>query len=76
MADVKPNHTIYINNLNEKTKKDGKRSYKSGFKNFVRNCANFFVTIWTFIYCYKNKLSKNYSLPGDICFMVNMRSLF
>ena len=24
MADVKPNHTIYVNNLNEKIKKDGK----------------------------------------------------
>lgn len=24
MADVKPNHTLYINNLNEKVKKDGK----------------------------------------------------
>lgn len=26
MADVKPNHTLYINNLNEKVKKDGKYS--------------------------------------------------
>lgn len=24
-TDVKPNNTIYINNLNEKVKKDGKR---------------------------------------------------
>jgi hypothetical protein len=23
MADIKPNHTLYINNLNEKVKKDG-----------------------------------------------------
>lgn len=23
MVDIKPNHTIYINNLNEKVKKDG-----------------------------------------------------
>lgn len=25
MLDTRPNHTIYINNLNEKIKKDGKR---------------------------------------------------
>ena len=24
-ADIRPNHTIYINNLNEKIKKEGKR---------------------------------------------------
>ena len=28
MADVKPNHTLYINNLNEKVKKDGKFCFK------------------------------------------------
>lgn len=26
MADIKPNHTIYVNNLNEKVKKEGKAS--------------------------------------------------
>lgn len=26
MLDTRPNHTIYINNLNEKIKKDGKFS--------------------------------------------------
>jgi len=24
MMDIRPNHTIYVNNLNEKIKKDGK----------------------------------------------------
>jgi len=27
--DIRPNHTIYINNLNEKIKKDGKFLLKS-----------------------------------------------
>ena len=26
MADIKPNHTLYINNLNEKVKKEGNLS--------------------------------------------------
>lgn len=29
MLDTRPNHTIYINNLNEKIKKDGKISCKN-----------------------------------------------
>lgn len=28
MLDTRPNHTIYINNLNEKIKKDGKFNKK------------------------------------------------
>lgn len=27
MMDIRPNHTIYINNLNEKLKKDGKLAF-------------------------------------------------
>ncbi len=27
MADIKPNHTIYINNLNEKVKKEGESPF-------------------------------------------------
>lgn len=33
MLDTRPNHTIYINNLNEKIKKDGKVLYMN-FKLF------------------------------------------
>lgn len=39
LPDVRLNHTIYINNLNEKIKKDGKFFFQniilSGFKRFV-----------------------------------------
>lgn len=31
MMDVKPNHTIYINNLNEKTKKEGTLCISLGY---------------------------------------------
>jgi len=27
--DIRPNHTIYINNLNEKIKKDGKERWRN-----------------------------------------------
>ena len=27
--DIRPNHTIYINNLNEKIKKDGKERWRT-----------------------------------------------
>jgi hypothetical protein len=29
--DIRPNHTIYINNLNEKIKKEGKMELKKKF---------------------------------------------
>ena len=49
--DIRPNHTIYINNLNEKIKKDGKHKifskiyfeFKNGkYQNF---CSELHVTL-------------------------------
>lgn len=34
MADIRPNHTIYINNLNEKVKKEGKLTFSTLFSLF------------------------------------------
>lgn len=37
--DVKPNHTIYINNLNEKTKKEGRLYALIGLFGFRSNIS-------------------------------------
>lgn len=80
MLDTRPNHTIYINNLNEKIKKDGKFFWKqlTENKSYLREiycskiCINFYIFIFKDL---KKSLYAIFSQFGQILDIVAMKGI-